>query len=153
MADNAPKYVVEIVGWDGTKVRSFSGEPSIRKLEFDSDLFQITEVTSPGPSKLSISIRPEIVSALGDLSALEARLAALEAIILDRIVHTNTGLQFVDSAGAVLFQYGITDGNAKGIGFYTVGIQPRPSSSASSPTLAADLATDLASFGLITVTA
>jgi hypothetical protein len=153
MADNAPKYVVEIVGWDGAKVRSYAGEPSIRKLDFDSNYFQITEVVGVGPSKLSISLRPEIASALDGLAALTARVAALEAIILDRIVHTNTGLQFIDSLGAVLFQYGITDGNAKGIGFYTVGIMPRPVSSASSPTLAEDLGTDLASLGIITLTA
>lgn len=64
MADNAPKYLIEIVGWDGTRVRSFSGEPSIRKLELDPDIFQVTEVLTPGPPKLVLSLRPEIKAAL-----------------------------------------------------------------------------------------
>ena len=132
--DNAPKYPVEIVAWDGSKVRSFSGEPSMRKLEFDSRIFQVTEVTSPGPPYLAISLRPEFVTALSLLPTL-----------LGRVVATASGVALKNSAGNTVFEVGLDGSNA--LGFFGTAIQPRVNVGPT-PT-AQDIADDLAAKGLL----
>jgi hypothetical protein len=132
MTDNAPKYVVEIVGWDGTKVRSYAGEPSIRKLDLDPDIFQITEVVGTGPSKLAISLRPEIKAALLGIT--------------DRVVATATGVALKNIDGDTVFEIGGDRGGAA-LSFYGETIQPIVNVGPT-PT-AGDIASDLAAKGLM----
>jgi hypothetical protein len=81
--DNLPKYVLEIVGFDGVSVRSFAGRASVRKLVLDTTNFQITESAGPGPASLVVSLRGDgTFAAL--LASLEARVAALEAVVAVR---------------------------------------------------------------------
>lgn len=133
--DNAPKYPVEIVAWDGTKVRSFSGELSIRILEFDSRIFQVTEVVGPGPAKLVIGLRSEYIAALNLASAL-----------VGRVTRTATGVALKNSDGDVVFEVGAGGGDSA-LGFFGTTIQPR-ANVGPAPT-AGDVASDLAAKGLL----
>lgn len=115
----------------------------MRTLRLHPDLARITKNTTVQPARIDVTPSSLVSTLQADLAALTARVVVLETLLAGRIVRTSTGLEFTDSAGTTLFEYGITDGNAKAIGFFDAGLQPRPSVSESSPTLAVDLATAL----------
>lgn len=140
---NAPRAWTSIAGQSpGGAARLIVGEETLRTVYYDPTFARVEVDTTVTPPRVTVTSSAAIAGQ-ADLTALTARVAALEAIILGRIERTNTGLRFVDSVGDPLVEYGITDGNAKGIGFYGTSINPRPVVSESSMTLDTDMATAL----------
>ena len=132
---------------------SIVGQEALRTVYFDPSFARIELDTTSTPPRVVVYASATVATLQADVAALTARVQALEDIILDRIVRTNTGLQFIDSTAAIAIQYGRTDGDVQGIGYFTTSIMPRPTVSEASPTLDIDIATALNNNGSIRKTA